>query len=108
MRLRRRRKPSLSAWLRANSDCIAHVESRPPAHLSDVQPEAPLPCEDGGRHQSRAPITAKLHTALSQNGAAMPNPPITTPPSAGPIALLMLTPTPLLATAAAKSCFGTS
>jgi len=67
-----------------------------------------VPFWDGGFHQSNAPITAKLLKALIQNGAAMPSPPMTTPPSAGPIARLILTPTPLLATAAAKSCFGTS
>jgi len=69
---------------------------------------SPLVCEDSGRHQSRAPMTPKLLNALIQNGAAIPSAPITTPPSAGPIALEMLMPTPLLATADASSCLGTS
>ena len=49
-------------------------------------------------------MTPKLPPRAGPERAAMPNPPITTPPSAGPIALLMLMPTLLLATAAAKSC----
>ncbi|SRR6266436_7301377 len=69
---------------------------------------SPLSGGDGGRHQSSAPITAKLLNALIQNGAAMPSPPMTPPPRAGPIAPLMLTPTPLLVTAALRSCFGTN
>jgi hypothetical protein len=53
-------------------------------------------------------MTPRLLNALIQNGAAIPTAPMTTPASAGPIALLILTPTPLLAAAAARSCFGTS
>ncbi len=52
-------------------------------------------------------MTPKLLSAFSQNGAALPNAPMMTPPSAGPIARPMLTPTPLLATAAARSRLGT-
>src|SRR6202521_635212 len=62
----------------------------------------------GGRHHSSAPIITRLLTALSQNGAAIPNPVIITPPSAGPSARLILIPTLLAETAAVKTCFGTS
>src|SRR5450759_949068 len=62
----------------------------------------------GERHHSSAPIIPRLLMALSQNGAAIPNPAITTPPSAGPSARLTLIPTLLAATAAAKFFFRTS
>ena len=46
--------------------------------------------------------------ALSQNGATMPKAEIIAPPSAGPIAREMLTPTLLAAMAAERSSLGTS
>ena len=53
-------------------------------------------------------MTPILLKASSQKGAAMPNIPMMTPPSAGPIARLTLMPTLLAATADGKSGFGTS
>src|SRR5262249_54270944 len=47
----------------------------------------------GERHQKRPPITPKLLNPFTQNGAAIPNAPASTPPKAGPIARLMLIPT---------------
>ena len=52
-------------------------------------------------------MTATLHMALTQNGAAMPRATIMTPPSAGPSAREMLTPTLLAAIAAGRSSRGT-
>ena len=46
--------------------------------------------------------------ALIQNGAAMPMAAMVTPPSAGPMAREMLTPTLLAAIAGGKSSLGTS
>ena len=48
---------------------------------------------------SRAPITARLLTALNQNGAAIPILAAITPLKAGPRARLTLMPTPFAATA---------
>src|SRR5665213_219065 len=62
----------------------------------------------GERHHTSAPMVPTLLTALSQNGAASPNPAMITPPSAGPTARLILTPTLLAATAGASSGLGTS
>src|SRR5579863_6850286 len=62
----------------------------------------------GARHHSSAPITARLLSALTQNGAAMPPRPMMLPASAGPMARLTLMPTLLAATAGARSCAGTS
>lgn len=53
-------------------------------------------------------MLARLLKALIQNGAAMLKPTVSTPPSAGPTARLMLTPTLLTTTAAGSSCRGTS
>jgi hypothetical protein len=50
----------------------------------------------------------RLLAALTQNGAAMPKVAVSTPPSAGPTARLMLNPTLLAAIAVCRSCFGTS
>src|SRR5277367_829683 len=61
----------------------------------------------GARHHKSAAMTPKLLKASSQKGAAMPTVPTMTPPSAGPIARLMLIPTLLAATADGKSAFGT-
>jgi hypothetical protein len=47
----------------------------------------------------RATITPILLNASSQNGAAIPNPPMRRPPSAGPMARLTLIPTLFAATA---------
>ena len=49
-----------------------------------------------------------LKIALIQNGRAIPNQAIIAPPSAGPSAREILTPTLLAAIAGDKSCFGTS
>jgi hypothetical protein len=46
--------------------------------------------------------------AFSQNGAAMSKPAMVAPPSAGPMARLMLKPTLFAETAGARSSFGTS
>ena len=62
----------------------------------------------GERHHHGAPITPRLLIASSQNGAAIPKPAMIAPPSAGPIARLMLKPTLLAATAGARSRLGTS
>ena len=53
-------------------------------------------------------MTARLLTALNQNGAAIPILATITPPNAGPTARLTLTPTLFAATAGLRSCFGTS
>ena len=50
----------------------------------------------------------RLLKAFTQNGAAMPKLPVSTPPRAGPTARLMLMPTLLVATAAGSSVLGTS
>src|SRR6185437_1727556 len=57
---------------------------------------------------SNTAITPPLLNASSQNGAAIPNPAMITPASAGPTARLMLTPTLLAATAVARSSLSTS
>src|SRR5258708_5064986 len=62
----------------------------------------------GGRHQTSAPTTARLPIVLSQNGAAIPRVAMTAPPSAGPMARLMLKPTLFKVTAGARSALGTS
>src|SRR5262245_16891984 len=62
----------------------------------------------GGCHQKSAPTTARLLIALNQNGAATPILATIKPPSAGPMARLTLTPTLFAATAALRSCPGTS
>src|SRR5258706_15620685 len=64
-------------------------------------------CGGGPRHQASAPTLARLLAALIQNGAATPAAVVITPPSAGPIARLMLMPTLLAATACASSSRGT-
>ena len=61
-----------------------------------------------GRHQKRTAMTPSVLMALSQNGAARPERPITMPASAGPIARLMLMPTLLSEIAACRSSRGTS
>src|ERR1700722_1128526 len=61
-----------------------------------------------GRHHSSAPITPRLLTALTQNGAAIPATPMMLPASAGPMARLILIPTLLADTAGARSRAGTS
>jgi len=50
----------------------------------------------------------RLATALAKNGATMPNAEIAAPPSAGPSAREILTPTLLAAMPTGKSSFGTS
>src|SRR5947209_3243745 len=62
----------------------------------------------GERHHTSAPTVPILLIALSQNGAASPNPAMITPPSAGPTARLILMPTLLAATAGASSGLETS
>src|ERR1700676_1176362 len=62
----------------------------------------------GARHHRSAAMTPTLLNASSQNGAAIPNAPTSTPPRAGPMARLTLTPTLLAATAGDRSDFGTS
>src|SRR5579859_4578943 len=64
--------------------------------------------ESGRRHHNNAPSTPRLEIALIQNGETMPSAAIATPPSAGPIAREMFTPTLLAATAEVKSSLGTS
>src|SRR5580704_15022407 len=64
--------------------------------------------DEFGRHHNNAPSTPRLEIALIQNGETMPRPAIAAPPSAGPIAREMFTPTLLAATAEVKSSFGTS
>ena len=49
----------------------------------------------------------RLEMALIQNGATMPIAEIATPPSAGPMAREMLTPTLLAAMAGGRSALGT-
>ncbi len=60
------------------------------------------------RHHTSAMMTATLQIALSQNGAAMPSATMMRPPSAGPSAREMFTPTLLAAIAAGRSSRGTS
>lgn len=50
----------------------------------------------------------RLLAALTQNGAAIPNPAMITPASAGPAARLIFMPTLFAATAGARSDLGTS
>src|SRR5580693_4215338 len=64
--------------------------------------------ELGGRHHNKAPSTERLEIALIQNGETMPRPAIAAPPSAGPIAREIFTPTLLAATAEVKSSLGTN
>src|SRR5882757_5202210 len=66
----------------------------------------PLFC--GERHHHSAPITPRLLMALSQKGEAIPKAAMMAPPSAGPIARLILKPTLLAVTAEARSGLGTS
>ena len=61
-----------------------------------------------GRHQSKPPTVARLLIALIQKGSTTPPRTVRAPPKAGPIARLMLNPTPLAATAGIRSFRGTS
>src|SRR3954467_8225887 len=61
-----------------------------------------------GRHANSAPTTPMLLKPFTQNGAERPRLAATTPPSAGPIARLMLIPMLLAAIAAGRSALGTS
>src|ERR1700738_4248394 len=62
----------------------------------------------GERHHHRTPSTPRLAIVLIQNGAAIPNHAMAAPPSAGPIARLMLKPTLFAETAGARTRLGTS
>jgi hypothetical protein len=61
----------------------------------------------GDRHHTSAAMMPMLLMALSQNGMAMPDAAMISPPSAGPTARLMLMPTLLAATAGGRLCRGT-
>src|SRR6516225_8229823 len=62
----------------------------------------------GERHHHRTPSTPRLLITLIQNGAAIPDHAMAAPPSAGPIARLMLKPTLFAEIAGARSPFETS
>ncbi len=59
-------------------------------------------------HHASAPMVPALLAAFTQKGAAIPKLVATRPPSAGPSARLMLTPTLFIAIAGARSSRGTS
>src|ERR1700739_2199702 len=61
-----------------------------------------------GRHHHRASTAPRLLMALSQKGAATPKPAITPPPSAGPMARLILKPTLFAEIAEERPPLGTS
>ena len=93
---------------RADADCAGNSAGPPTWLWPKLSAGSSVPGFFAVRHHSSATITATLQIALSQNGAAMPSATMMRPPSAGPSAREIFTPTLLAAIAAGSSSRGTS